>query len=210
MHGAVIYNGSLAFPNIQAEPPKSEKIVELNFTSGIEAKKEGEQAVEGEEEKVEEQKTNETQLVKVGDENIKEGSYLIIFGGRHREEFSQEILCLDLKTLEWKYLGNMPFTIGAHSCELADDKVFVFAGTDGLQFLDNLYYYNLTTREWFIYKRGKNDNLQPRIAASMSYNPDKKEIVIFGGCWYEDELNDVKILAVDDDSLKKNFQKLKV
>ncbi len=210
MQGTVAYKGRLSFPEIQQElPEKKEKTVDLNFISGIEAKKKGEDEEKEEETKVEEVSGSQEVAV-IGKGNEKDGMFLLIFGGRHGEDFSQEILCLDLETLEWKYLGNMPFTICAHSCELANEKVFVFAGTDGMQFLDNLYYYDLKSKCWFVYRRGKNEEIFPRIAASMSYNPERKELLIFGGCSYEDELNETKILSVDNDSLKKNFQPLKL
>jgi len=212
MQGTITYNGKLEFPNIQYEAPeKKEKTIDLNFISGIEAKGEETKTEEaGNENEEEETKTTDIVPVNKNEGEVKEGTYLIVFGGRHGEDFSQEILCLDLETLEWKYLGNMPFTICAHSCELANDKVFVFGGTDGMQFLDNLYYFDLKNRQWYVYRRGKNEEILPRIAASMSYNADKQEILIFGGCSYEDELNETKILPVDEDSLKKLFQPLKV
>ncbi len=207
MQGTVTYNGRLEFPNVVYDAPeKKEKTIDLNFSSNFEAKAE-------EETKTEEiPSNNENKKAEVKNEVTegKEGSFLLVFGGRHGEDFSQEILCLDLETLEWKYLGNMPFTICAHSCELANDKVFVFGGTDGIQFLDSLYYFDLKTREWYVYIRGKNEEIYPRIAASMSYDPENKVILIFGGCSYESELNETKILRVDDDSLKQSFQPLKV
>ena len=216
MQGTVAYKGRLSFPEIQQEAPeKKEKTVDLNFISGIEAKPSATKEEGGENEKEEEETKIEevsksTEVAMIGSGNEKDGMFLLIFGGRHGEDFSQEILCLDLETLEWKYLGNMPFTICAHSCELANEKVFVFAGTDGMQFLDNLYYYDLKSKCWFVYKRGKNEEILPRIAASMSYNPERNEILIFGGCSYEDELNETKVLPVDELSLKKNFQPLKL
>ena len=216
MHGAIIYTGKLELPDEKSDVPvKQEKTIDLNFLSGIEAKKEGEQEDEQEEEEAppaagaEEESKNEEEN---NDPNApgEEGTFLIIFGGRQGEEFSQDILCLNLETLQWKYFGTLPFPICAHSCELAKDKVLIFGGTDGMQFLDNLYYFGLRDRQWYVYKRGKKDTTLPRISASMSYNPDKNEVLSFGGCSYEDELNEVSIIPVDKDTLKKNFQKLKL
>jgi Galactose oxidase, central domain len=220
MHTAVIYYGDIKFPEFipQQKQPKKETQIDLNFVSGIIDKKETiiEQPEEEKEEPQNEEAEAQKDLEKLeinADEKQetvekKQTGYLIVMGGRYIDQFSQEVLCLNLETFEWRYLGNTPIKLGAHAGEICGDKIFLFGGTDGLQFLDTLYYYDISRNKWFIYSEKRQEQLNPRIAASLCYNPDSNELVLFGGCSYHDELNEVHFWSLSDQVLGKLFQKL--
>lgn len=41
---------------------------------------------------------------------------MIVLGGRRGDQvLLREVICLDLDTLEWKYLCDLPFSICAHA-----------------------------------------------------------------------------------------------
>jgi glucan-binding YG repeat protein len=226
MHTAVIYYGDIKFPEFQQQQKqaKIETTIDLNFVSGIVDKKETLIEDQSEEEKNEPDTQQEAEVqkdleklsmdkkeeekVENQEKTEKKTGYLIVMGGRYIDQFSQEVLCLNLETFEWKYLGNTPMKLGAHAGEICGDKIFLFGGTDGLQFLDTLYYYDIPKNKWFIYSEKRSEKLKPRIAASLCYNPVTNELMLFGGCSYEDELNELNFVSLNEQALGKLFQKL--
>jgi hypothetical protein len=215
MHAAAIYYNNIEFPNVEYKPEqtKTEKTVDLNFGASVTDNESTQENSEGEENKKEETKTEEAQKqlsdLKIGsktEENSK--AYLIMMGGRYIDQFSQEILCLDLDTWEWKYLGSMPVKLCAHASDIAGDRIFLFGGTDGIQFLDTLYCFEIPSKKWYIYSEKTKNVLLPRIAASISYNPDNNELLLFGGLSYENDINDLNFLSLSNENCAKLFQKL--
>jgi len=223
MHTAIIYHGVLDFPDVKIEnktEQKKEKTIDLNFGTGIVT-----QTPETEEETQPEKTTtttNSQEETKIDEKSEPEkpkdekkpSSYLIVFGGRYVDEMSSEVLALDLETLEWKFLCNMPVKLCTHATEIAGDRVFIYGGTDGAQLLDTLYSFDLKTKKWYIYVEKKINNEQirlPRIASSLCYHEENDELIVYGGLSYMgiDADDDLYFLPLGD-SFSKNFHKLKI
>ena len=199
MHTALFYNGELCITPAGL-PVVKEKTVDLNFSNTMLDKSE-------EPEKLEETKDSK-ELAQGKDKEKVDSRFLILMGGRTADGVSNEIWALDLKTLQWMLAGRMPQAICAQASVLVDDEVFIYGGTDGAQFLDTIYVWNIKQDKWYIYagKAKEESLLNFRIASSMSYNSNNNTVVMFGGCSYEEEISDVQILNVKDTGFRENLQ----
>ena len=214
MHACFIYYGEikgLITTNKNNIKPKkiqnSEgKIIDLNIaTSNILTEFEGQ---EEETKQVNEASSPEVKNGKKAAEN--NGSYLLLFGGRNKEEFSEEIYVLNLQTYQWAKISSMPGKMCGFGSSIYEDKIFIFGGTDGQMFLNSLFYYDISKDKWFIFSGEKNLQLMPKLVPSMAINNEEKILLIFGGCSYENETNDIIILQIDENNLKKYFKSIKL
>lgn len=60
------------------------------------------------------------------------------------DKLSNQILALNLETLQWTKIGELPHGICAHCSEIVNDTIYIFAGCDGEKFLTDLYLFSLT------------------------------------------------------------------
>lgn len=68
---------------------------------------------------------------------------MIVTGGRQTDTIINNIIALDLKTLEWQKLKDLPHGVCSHATEIIQDYLYIYSGTDGQQFLDSMYRFNL-------------------------------------------------------------------
>lgn len=213
MHTGFFYSGNLASaPEVKISKTTEPKTIDLHFsnslTDGTEVEGEGEGP--GEEEKKSETTNTTTTEEK---EKIKGpvSNYLVVMGGKSAEKLHDEIWALNIQNLQWSVVGRMPQPLCAFGFALAGDRAFVYGGTDGAQFLDTLYVWDLKDNKWWISAaKVKTESLTMyRIASSLSYDNKNEMIVLFGGCSYEDELGDVHIINIQDTAFVKSLQAIK-
>ncbi len=65
-------------------------------------------------------------------------------GGRCLEEISNEVFCLDLNTLELhKLASSLPIPLCAHASEIVDSNIYIYGGTNGIEFLSDIYIFSI-------------------------------------------------------------------
>lgn len=117
--------------------------------------------------------------------------YLIVIGGRQGEEIQNQIWALNLQSFEWIKLFTLPLKLCAQSSELVNNCIYMFGGTDGTRFLNDLLVYSLQTNKLYSAELKKSEtkklNLEGRMASSMSFDSKSNNLLIFGGCGYEED-----------------------
>ncbi|EGR29511.1 kelch motif family protein, putative [Ichthyophthirius multifiliis] len=153
------------------------------------------QEQEEEEQKIEEQK-NENQQ-----------KYLIIIGGREHEKIKNEIYALNLQSFHIKKFKEMPFGLCAHTSVIVNDLIYIFGGTNGLEFFDKFLIFSLSNYKFYEFdisdSEKKKKIIKPRMASSMSYDPVTKNICVFGGAGFDDECSTLICFNVDEYNLTK-------
>lgn len=65
-------------------------------------------------------------------------------GGRCFEEISSEVFCIDLNSLELRKLGSsLPVSLCAHASEIVDSNIYIYGGTNGIEFLKDIYIFSI-------------------------------------------------------------------
>jgi hypothetical protein len=65
--------------------------------------------------------------------------------------FREDIITLDLETMEVKEFARLPTQLAAHSSFLLDDKYLLcYGGTNGLKFFDCVMRYDIENKKWEI------------------------------------------------------------
>lgn len=142
---------------------------------------------------LEEQKLPEAEIT-MTEKSSKTQSFMIIIGGRTLDKISNEILLVDLNKWVCTTLFKLPHGICSHSSVLIGDELYIYAGTDGIGFLNTLYCFGL--RDGNLKRFIVDDELKSiggRIAANMVEDEDGN-LVIFGGSTFEEEKNDVIVI----------------
>ncbi|KRX05530.1 hypothetical protein PPERSA_12708 [Pseudocohnilembus persalinus] len=149
----------------------------------------------------------------------KQYNYLICIGGRSQNEILDQILALDLETKTWFKLKDLPTPLCAHASTLIQkrDEIWIFGGTDGSQFFDNLYILNLANNKFYqidIQQQIQHVSSQqklyfpPKMAASISYDEKNEQVLIFGGSTYEDESS--QIISFDTTKINSQLNSKKI
>lgn len=137
--------------------------------------------------------------------------YLVVIGGRYRDQIQEHIYALDLSTLTWVRLFKLPLKFCAHSSELVKDCVYIFGGTDGMKFLNDLLIFNLSNNKLYQAELKKQEirkiNMDGRMASSMSFDAKTNTLLIFGGCGYDDD--SAQSIAIDTTKIN-IFQRAKL
>jgi len=101
---------------------------------------------------------------------------------------------LDLKQLKWlnyEFTGEPPGPCNMHTSDAYEDKIFVFRGGDGRDYLNDLHMLNITTMHWKIVKDSGGTRPPPR--ANHSSSVIKHNLYIFGGWDGSKRLNDLYV-----------------
>jgi leucine-zipper-like transcriptional regulator 1 len=120
-------------------------------------------------------------------------SDMIVIGGWNSAypNTTKEISVLHLDTLTWERVtpgGDPMVACNMHTSNLYKDKIFVFRGGDGTNYLNDLYCYDLIKNTWN-YIKGK--GAPPSQRANHAATIYKDSLFIFGGWNGIDRLNDL-------------------
>ncbi|CAH2067199.1 unnamed protein product [Thlaspi arvense] len=114
---------------------------------------------------------------------VKGGRFLYVFGGFGRDDcLTNQVHVLDAETQIWTQpviKGVPPSPRDSHSCTTVGDKLFVFGGTDGINYLKDLHILDTSSHTWRIQDvRGEGPEGREAHSAVLV----DKRIFIFGGC----------------------------
>jgi hypothetical protein len=126
-----------------------------------------------------------------GEVGISIHTYLIVVGGKNKYSVTNKIYALNLETLQWIVYFEMPINICAHGSVIVNHLIYIFGGTNGTEFFDFLFIFNVKTKKMFRANLKKEEvtslKLFGRIAVSMLYDSQISKILVFGGCGFEDD-----------------------
>lgn len=103
---------------------------------------------------------------------------------------------LNLDTMSWSEpscRGEQPGSCNMHTCDCVQDKLFVFRGGDGRDYLSDLHVLDLPTMTW---KAGdtQGQSPPPRGNHASAVEPVQGQLFIFGGWDGRRRLNDLHVL----------------
>jgi N-acetylneuraminic acid mutarotase len=128
-------------------------------------------------------------------------SFIFIFGGRLYEGIDNNMYKIDLNDYSCEVVKTMPFPLCSFSFCLYDHFIFIYGGTDGNKFTNDIIIYNITNQKWAQCKfkpRTDVKDLGGRISSMMAVNEGKDYIVIFGGSFILKDSNDLEILSIKE------------
>jgi len=104
---------------------------------------------------------------------------------------------LDLKDFKWlnhEFTGDLPGPCNMHTADNYEDKIYVFRGGDGRDYLNDLLELNTSTLHW----RSVQDvsGLKPPPRANHSSSIIKSNLYIFGGWDGSKRLNDLYVFSL--------------
>ncbi|PWN23421.1 hypothetical protein BCV69DRAFT_256621 [Microstroma glucosiphilum] len=88
---------------------------------------------------------------RLGHTSTQVGSYLFVFGGHDSNEYTGELMTLNLVNLQWesrRACGKPPAGRGYHQAWLKDSRLFIHGGFDGREIFDDLYYLDLAASSY--------------------------------------------------------------
>lgn len=187
--------------DVQAEKEVNEEKITENQEKSKEIPKkniifEGEEIKADDIEEVAKEKTLPTQVLQNKNKNLT--AYMFIIGGRTLDGISNEIFLINLNKWTCKLVAKLPHGICTHASTILKDQIFIYGGTDGFNFLNYLYCYDIKTNKL---KRTLIDDsikgFEARIAAGMT-SDDEGKLIIFGGSTFEEEKNELLLIKVAD------------
>ena len=132
--------------------------------------------------------------------------YIYVIGGWRgasqgeggRNEASKEVCRLNVETLHWSKLHNVPGPCNMHTAEFLDcredQQIIVLRGGDGEAYHNDILVLDLSLQEWELPKAII--GLPPRARANHGSALIDNKIFLFGGWDGRDRLNDLHILEV--------------
>ena len=127
-------------------------------------------------------------------------SSIYIIGGWNSSNPSttKEIYSLDLESLNWSKIqptGEQMVPCNMHTSNLYQNKIFVFRGGDGINYLHDLHLFDLTNNSW---NSVKGQGKMPSARANHASSVFNDHLYIFGGWNGNDRLNDLYRMAFVD------------
>lgn len=127
---------------------------------------------------------------------------LFVFGGEpDRQAQLDDFYVLNTKNLDWTQVTRSegPSARVSCACAIANDSLFVFGGFDGDKWLNDLYEFDINTKEWSLVTPGSK---VPAARCRHTANLYKHKIYIFGGNDSERSFKDVWALKVFSQRVK--------
>lgn len=130
------------------------------------------------------------------------GNFLYVFGGWNGEYALNTIDIYDIIKSEWNNLetsGDIPTARNNHSSCSIDNFLYIHGGHDGNNWLDNMYYLNLTTFCW----KKINSTYYPSFRACHTLSLIGGSIYLFGGYDGKKSFNDIEIFDIKEEFWRK-------
>jgi len=130
--------------------------------------------------------------------------HLYIFGGRLYDSIDKNMFRINLTNLKIESdFTNLPCSLCSFSYSLYKNYLIIYGGTDGINFLNNLYIYNLNNNKWAKSKlyNGKNGidfSVDGKIGSHMSIDEESDLLVIFGGSSIHQDTKDTCIISISE------------
>lgn len=120
-------------------------------------------------------------------------SFIYIIGGWNSSNTSttKEIYALNIEKLNWvkiNPIGEAMVPCNMHTSNLYKEKIFVFRGGDGMNYLHDLHYFELCNNSW---NSVASSGTMPSARANHSSSVFNNNLFIFGGWNGGDRLNDL-------------------
>lgn len=116
---------------------------------------------------------------------------MIVIGGRYLDSVKRDVFALNLTNFQWQRIKELPFPICAHASTIVEDSLYVYGGTSGTEFFDRIFILQLTNQKLYEVELSESEkgvsHLKQRMASAMTYDPETKNILVFGGSSLEDE-----------------------
>ena len=134
-------------------------------------------------------------------------SDLYIIGGWNSSipTTTKEINVLHLDTMLWEKinpLGEVMVSCNMHTSNLYQDKIYVFRGGDGTNYLNDLHYYDIINNTW---NSVRDKGIPPTPRANHASCIHEDHLYIFGGWNGVDRLNDLICLSFKTMEWRKVF-----
>ena len=97
--------------------------------------------------------------------------------------------------MECKTTGHAPGPCNMHSSDLFEDKIYVFRGGDGRDYLNDLHTLEVPSLQWQVVIPG--NNCKPSQRANHSSTILGKKLFIFGGWDGSKRLNDLFVFEIE-------------
>ncbi|CAD8125679.1 unnamed protein product [Paramecium sonneborni] len=166
------------FQELQGQEQKVEQIQSIKITDQI----------------IEQNNNNNNEILQQqqqeeGLENSKQ-DYLVILGGRNKNDILQDVQAINLQTFEVEQIENLPTQLCAHTSVQVKQDIYIFGGCDGGSLNSNIY----QLKDQTINIAG---TIQTAIMASSAlYSEELNKIIIFGGCTLDRDLNQTYIVKI--------------
>ncbi|CAK84750.1 unnamed protein product (macronuclear) [Paramecium tetraurelia] len=148
--------------------------------------------IQQQQQKEQEQQQQQDQQQQQQQQQIKDNQqdYLIILGGRNKNDLLQDIQVINLSTFEVDQIENLPTPLCAHTSVKVKQDIWIFGGCDGASLNSNIY----QLQDQTIKKVG---TIQTAIMASSAlYSEELNKIIIFGGCTLDRDLNQTFVVQI--------------
>jgi len=127
-------------------------------------------------------------------------SHMLVIGGRIIGDISSEIWTYEIEKNIWTRKKVCPIKIAAAGSTIYKDQfIFIFGGTDGQGFLNDLWIYDIIKDEWKKFDPSKLSKIlkdaSGKIAVSMEVTDEY--LIMFGGCGIEQEFGNVDIIPLE-------------
>jgi hypothetical protein len=122
---------------------------------------------------------------------------LYIFGGRLYDSIDNKLYKINLSTLKIDdNFTTLPSSLCCFSYCLFKHYIIIYGGTDGINFLNNIYLYNIKNNKWAksklnIGKSDINSIFEGKISAQMCIDEDSNLLLIFGGSSIHQDSNEL-------------------
>jgi N-acetylneuraminic acid mutarotase len=137
------------------------------------------------------------------------GADIYIIGGWNssNSQTTKEIFVLHLNTLAWEKIdpiGEPMVSCNMHSANLHNDKIYVFRGGDGTNYLNDLHFFDIIKKTW---NSVANKGFLPSPRANHASAVFDRFLYIFGGWNGVDRLNDMFKFAFESGEWEKVWMK---
>ena len=130
--------------------------------------------------------------------------HLYIFGGRLYESIDNKIYKINLINLNVETdFTTLPCPLCSFSYVLYKNYIIIFGGTDGINFLNNIFIYNLNNNKWAkskinLFDKDKENGLEGRIGSHMAIDEETDTLVIFGGSGIHQDSNEIFMVYIQE------------
>jgi N-acetylneuraminic acid mutarotase len=119
------------------------------------------------------------------------GSFLVAGGCFDKSTYYKTTHCLDLASLRWRKLGDIPLAMAYHSLCTYDDRVLLFGGYNEKTFQTNVHVLSWETGQW---ERLHTTGPEPRPRCGCAMQVVGDEMWVFGGYTSTGHVNDLHCL----------------
>jgi hypothetical protein len=128
-------------------------------------------------------------------------SYIFIIGGRLYEGIDNNVYRIDLSDYSCEIVKTIPYPLCSFSYSLYEHYIFIYGGTDGNKFMNDIIIYNISNQKWAMSKikpRVEVNDLGGRISSMMAIDEEKEYLIIFGGSFILKDSNDLEVLSLKE------------